>query len=764
MINLAGLTNNQFEDETIENSQTISQTYDLLKNSNNVSWNDSLIKLKAPSSLNTISSVSFRSFEGSLLPYLSLSLPNLEIQLKVFMNDKFGENDYVVLRGCDNTENIKIFNKIINENYQDVSNIITEFNKAWTYNSTFNSQIEYNLKELIEYLNICLSKWLGSTSRKIKYGIDNMNFIETEIMSEFDILSKDICSDLIPMYVSKTQNRAYYFPYISSYAVAYKTIAVSTSIIPSTYSLIYANKSQYLDNIICMTYFNEVDEMIYIGPYNSISADNVITINKAILTKFRDTSKVSIFHASISSVYETASVIEIYMTDIYRTNDAIKENSEIVIYLDSNRYSFSQEIGKNILSKFTDAYDIKILDIGIRYSTSEIMFQIPFAVLKNSTDNEVYISSIRLTYDYTSSSCSFRSWYIGSISYDSAIVISLADFKAMNLNEFLNYSSSGYYNSSTYYTNGRYCLAYSNNKFIKQIFYDCYNTISDSSIAKTFIVNLDAYNGKGSYYGRLAYITNTDLFSSFAAYRAITNNTYMTDSNTKIINVFDLNTDRIHMICNSNNLINNLLHFTDEKILINNCKELKVYDNFECYAMINNSKSYPINSVDSHISTEGNLFSYDITDEASYITFPSITFNSGYFITFIPCIKTNPLYFNMSFDIPSSVSINKSSIALSSSQVLMNAVNSHVFDTLEVLIVQQYEYNSLRFRCMSFPNDDNIVLSLNENVNVSLKSMNINATNIELFCNIIDNNDEAIDLETLKKLYGKIIINIDFKS
>ena len=79
------------------------------------------------------------------------------------------------------------------------------------------------------------------------------------------------------------------------------------------------------------------------------------------------------------------------------------------------------------------------------------------------------------------------------------------------------------------------------------------------------------------------------------------------------------------------------------------------------------------------------------------------------------------------------------------------------------MIVQQYEYNSLMFRCYNFPNDDNVVFAVNEIARVQFKEMNINGTNMALTCGITDSDGNALSLDDLKKIYGKLVLNVDFR-
>lgn len=764
--------NNESSNITISNnisnpgaSQTISQVYNLLKSSNDVIWNGSNLIIKAPTGLTSISSINFRSFEGSLLPYTSLSLPELNIQLKVFMSNGFGEDDYVVLRGCDNTENIKIFNKIDNENYKDTSNIITEFNKAWTYDSSYNSQIEYNLKELVNYLNTCLSNWLGSTSFVIFYGNANNEFIESnDLLSRYQLVSKDICKGSYPVYLDADTKNLFHIAYGKTDGYIGYENAVLYAIVSSSYSLNYVCCS-YGRNC-CMSFTNQDTETVFIGNYDVMTKDNLISLSSLNISSIRSNKNPSILHAIIMPLNMlTLTSLEVFMNDLYLQSDkSITKSVNIIFFFDNTRIATTVELRPLITAKFEQTYDIRILDIALGYSTSYIYIWILYAHTSLAGSNTVQINAIRLSFTYTSSTVTYSSYQHFS---DESIEISLDRFKAMQLDQRMIESSASYYTSSRYFSNGRFIIDIDDKIFTKQICinsYDCFSDINE----KSFVVNCDEWNGEGTYNGRLGWMLQSNLYTAFYCSNATKYNCYYINETERayhtVFSEYNHDNDIIHILYARPNNVLAKYDTINNKVYVNNTVRQYIYKDFDCYAMVSSSKTYPVNTQSSHITSAQKLFDYTIDNEASYITFPSIVFDATKYITFIPCIKTNPLYFNMTFNIPSSITINSTSFDFTNSEVILNSVNEHVYKTLELLILLQYEYNDLMFRCYNFPNSDNIVFAINEIARVSFKTVNINATGIELNCALVDSNNEAVEIETIKKLYGKLVVNIDWVS
>lgn len=187
-LNLAGLSQGGETEESLDASQTISQVYNLLQESPSVHWNGDSLRITAPSGLTTISQVSFRSFEGERLPYLELTMPNLNITVKCYIVEntegtyKRSDVNYIMVYGQDNLDGIQSTIQVENQSVNNKQNILYEFDKMWSYDASEENQIDYNVKEIVKVLNTSFMSWLGGISLRRRYGFpSNTDFVEDSI-------------------------------------------------------------------------------------------------------------------------------------------------------------------------------------------------------------------------------------------------------------------------------------------------------------------------------------------------------------------------------------------------------------------------------------------------------------------------------------------------------------------------------------------------------------------------------------------------------
>ena len=91
-----------------------------------------------------------------------------------------------------------------------------------------------------------------------------------------------------------------------------------------------------------------------------------------------------------------------------------------------------------------------------------------------------------------------------------------------------------------------------------------------------------------------------------------------------------------------------------------------------------------------------------------------------------------------------------------------NPINSHILHTVELLILMKWEYNDLAFKCLQFPNYDNVVFHINEEAKVEFKTAVMDNSVMWLDCTLTSDEDGDVDLETLKTLYGRLTVAIDW--
>ena len=82
--------------------------------------------------------------------------------------------------------------------------------------------------------------------------------------------------------------------------------------------------------------------------------------------------------------------------------------------------------------------------------------------------------------------------------------------------------------------------------------------------------------------------------------------------------------------------------------------------------------------------------------------------------------------------------------------------------TLEMLILLQYEFNDVELKVSGFQNTDNIIFHINETSRVRFKEMTCSDTLTQLIITLTDQKGEQLDKDSLKAIYGKLNLSIDW--
>lgn len=716
MLNVANLSKPSDKQE----SQTISCLYNLLLNNDYIRWNGTEIKIRPPQGLTTINKINFRSFTGDLLPYTSLDLPELNITLKAVVSDTFDESAYsIYLIGNDNVEGIDAYHEIKNEqkNKDTSSNIITTFNKAWTYDSAESSQIEYNISELVNYLNESLLSWFGPITTKYFLGY-TQNFNQIPYTKFFALKPFDNCVGRLFF----NNNRVARIPYLSGNAINYNTFDLSSY---SAFSYPYFASSD--DN----------QKFVYyeLG-YNSTASmhGQVIFYNG---TEISVNEKID---RTYSSIWANAKVKCVPHAYINMSSD--KNLLLILPYrmdgVMSNLIIYNNDEKNTITLPDTHANFVEYNLIGICINN---MYQLNIVLLCIDTNGQAWIDFAAIgvaTYDYTS--------------LRTLVKLSEEDKQELINSDVWHLSCGLTWNFNRNVANIGGLIYYS---FYRSIYNDSTKKIRilyykpDSNDSNYIFANSDKLSKDKSicrsYYpaSRLTLAQNINYAFNKGYYPAISTDTKITD-NTYFINEIPAS-DGISSYYFDGNIINYSYKY--------------IFNNFQCYYMNNGTAQYPINSIDNHITYNDILFKY----ENGVLSFPSIVWSNTSFVTFVPIITTNPKYFNIRFDIPQTTTMGEYSITQNDVNIDFHGLNQHVYSTLETLLLLKYEYNDLMLRVNNFPNTDNFVFSINETCNVDFKKMNSSSNNMELNVNLCDSSGNAIDYSTIKKLYGKVVLAIDWE-
>ena len=726
MLNINNLIDNNDNNESIENALTVSQTYDLLNENVNVTWNDSLIKLRSPYSLNSISNISFRSFTGELLPYTSLELPQLQFGIKVYLTN-ISNDTYSI--GANNSI-IKEFMKFVNQREYSTDNTLVKFDKIWTYDSSKESQLVYNFEEIFSYLNNIFINWLGSIKYIYKIGLE-LNLNPLSYTTFFNYNPAEYCTTR----VSCMNNGILRRPFINrSNELDFKTYDLSSSSWTNAKCITTSSDTKYIymelnehsgaDSFNQIVYFNESQLSVSLGSSckHSLAWQQVGDLCKCIP------------HAFTKNSSHTCLLIMPY-TDISNTRHSM------TIYVDGSKQTITDNV--------PDYFEYNIIGISnVTNSQLNICY-----VGSNELNTQMYIEFAQINCGASSTYITLRERSLISSELHNYLI--KCDFEYLSCGLIWTYSRVHVNSHNISLYNYNRSIYDDTNKNIKILY--CEFLQNNSQLDRKYIINLNPLQTSHklcfSTYSSNEQFTDAD--SIYNAYVTGVWNPYSSIPKIKI-------TDELCSICEISSTNSSTLssYYFNEQII--NYRTIKCLDEFECYYSNDNDKVYPINTINNKLTYETlDLFKFDSINHI--ITYPEIYFNNNSKISFIPFIKTEPIYFTIDFSINDNV-LKDYSIVTNDTSYKYFEINPHILDTLETLILLKYETNDLKLRCMNFPNNDNIVFSMNEVANVNFKSFNINATGIELICNIVDNENNNIDKETLKKLYGKLIINIDFRS
>lgn len=755
MINMAGLTGNKIinpQENTQQNtnitnsgaSQTISQVYNLLKESQSVIWKGPNLTIKAPSGLTQITQINFRSFEGDLLPYTSLTLPSLKIKLIPYLHN-IGTQNKLIMKGISNTSDVYPYQEYRSQEDTTQQNQsqqnITEFIKGWSYNKSYESQLEYNLSEIVDYLNTIISDWFGGYSYTYYTNeYTEFNYVLNPTISEYTRSSNNI--QRIIAYVN---NNIVRFPYVEGQTLSYQVYDCSSYGIQlsNTYTVSYATH-------MIFQYTNSSLSFIYGPSFESCKTFTVESKSSNTSYKFRVFMRCHQYVKSddISSVIYIAKDADkqntIYIFNTYSPSDLhtihldnASDNAILLasscVTLPSTPYTFHYLCCIGFVDDYSSMLTLKIYLITIKGTTTTI---------KNT-----------YTFPNCLSSDEFQQLNFGDLT---------GGFEMLTPVRELHQSSTASIQHYFVWDDGSFCISSltgKNNQTLKirhNISY--YGEIGTNNTPVHFI-NMEVIDRKNKDNIRIGAIDPTTWNSYIKSKTGIVEMSYGHCTKQSIIDFYG-----------TTETINHTLTSTGITVIQQgprwyNVKQISQFNHFDIYLkdIVTGIIKYPKYTRNDKSTFNGTFFS--LKNDTIY--FPTVVFDSDMFVSFIPVITTDPKYFNITYEIPSEIpdiSSISTSFINTSSHVSFSGINDNILEKIELLILLQYEYNDLMFMCTNFPNSDNIVFTVNDRARISFKTVNINATGIDLECYLVDSNGEPVELDTIKAIYGKLVVNIDWVS
>lgn len=802
-------------------SQTIAVNYNLLRNDDIVRWNGTDVKLRSPTGLTTINRVKFRSFVGDLLPYTSLSLPSLKCNIVAYVSPQYDPR----LESSNETTGYVIGSESGNfDPYEiDVNNrkttVIQSYTKPWTYNSdSEDSQIEYNIEEMLRYVNASFSSFLSDLTLSFMF-LQQSNL---EIVSDFDVYQylDGYAKPGIPL------DSLVWCKYVTTSSLVFFGNTSSSFNIAPVSSL--DGQTLNYPQLLSTPINPHESTPIAIAELNTSYTEGFAVASEnnlqwcAISYELNDTYKYTRCHpsgsttTSVSYVWIKTNTIKplwnvlgiascpngIGYTNCY--GDVQPYNAKFNFNFNprgtsTNKYVYDSSLYvKNLFAseavvKYAadKVVDCQCCGYTIVESGSGFNISAAFAVLGYDSNHQLRVVYDFATILYNNGTAARSSPNYGTKTFDDGILFE--DYKRLHLDrrdsQNFDYPNRIYYvptlesNVSIACWFDRYffkvnkstgLVVYQPVPIITERVYigtDYYyfgpsRRLTDTSDKHYRVAYSSAHMSASSYYEN---IVNTGYFakSSDLSMPAISYEDYdrvMTIPSK--VNGSDAVTVSL-LLCRNFYEANGT--YVKDRIMktdITFVKSMYTSKALTTQLSTNGTKQMPINTVTT-VSGE-TLPSISLYDSTyfSYIDgvmrFPYISYTNGYVVSLVPVFYTEPYYFKTSISLPSAVS---ASYTLDTYEYTpeIKTLNDSALQLLETLLLLQYEYNDLQLRCSNFPNNDNVVFSVNEICRIAFKVMQTNANSFELVINICDSSGGAIELETLKRLYGKLQLSVDFE-
>lgn len=763
-----------------EPSFIVSSMYDLLKPDgiNVIELGSGKYQLMRPSALSNLHNIAFRSFTGDLLPFTTIELPKLKAELIMMTNGlktaTLTSQDTMDLPAVNTYENTK-------------QNVILSIDKAWVYNKDAESQVIYNIEEIVELMNEKLKDYFIFTTYKSIW--NNSNTLSTMFINTFKQYISELPEENFCSIMYSDITKKLYIPTINSNNELQMNVVLnSNTTIASGYVIHKAFFDPY-SNIGFIVYRNTVNNHIFVDAIRYDSANSKYVQEQAgsynapknvdirLIDPSHPSQPLHFFAYGLTSSSRTIGYAYIAPNPDTPTHPCIY----LTFYINGTNYTKFFDIYDLLRSDPTAAQILTTHNILYIYGIdirSEGVFHLIASKPSNSLSDKVYDMDLILP--------SFAISSEGNISFSTAVDVAL--HWNCTLEQYVNqkvYKSIKYNftditkftdvaNASTvilpnncyiqinpfkyvYYGNTIFSYNNSNNLFCK-----CY----DSSKSNCYIGSVTSlaigqigtlYNGASDFvsvsnlpsesestlvnFGNkhcLALINNTNknYFPAYAYDKTeATNEKYFNDA--KIPNATYLITvNETNVTCTAKNSSN-------EDVTLNPpnggylCSNLSEFIKLDYIEVINNA----------------------IT---GIITIPQIEFASNYVLNFNLKIYSDPYYFNIYTLRDFTQQGHAFNLDVNHTVLYYRASNVHVLDTLEYLILLKYNYNLVKLRVYGFPNSDGMVFNLNENSYVSFKNMPTDNTMNSLIIELISDDDEALPSEILQQLFGKVSLAIDW--
>ena len=759
-----------------DNNLTISCNYNLLNNDNYVVWSGNEIKLLKPYGLSNVRRIDFRNFKGDLLPFTQLELPKFRVEV-VLTGTNISE---ATITGVDGIFGETKYYNITNKD----GNILLTFDKAWTYNADEDNQLLYNIKEAVEEVNSRLKEMYP-----FKTYYNEFDISETYDNSYINKIYFD--NDIIPINNNPGSTVLGWSKSLSTYVMAHINNSGAYEMVNLGFSLnedkVPVFSSMSYNRNLCIYVGEKKDSVrgLQHCRVNTSSNDNIFNYNWDLgLNRWEDYSTrnnlFNFYHDSPSTVLGTVNNMDsvCFSPMIHRQNDG-RYLSLIVYNIDCPAKTcsiwyidFTQRAKKNIVNilAYGDVIDkdgnaidglLSILAIYVDINEpSNDVYTIGYFELNKSEIsgdknaptvliNPIATKTIRSS-EWTDN-CKLMT--CGKECYGVVKAVDTEQSGAVSINKTYVWFKGAYVLSYTNYDINDFYLS-------EGYKYDDNTLFLFDNYAKEWVINDFLPNGQ-QY---ITWISSIISAKGYAVFNVV-GKPILKGINPPLF------------IRGSQNSIKGIIS-NPETYTINAYPNYSDNPNYLNYQHINNALK-----CETEVELDMNVKGKDLTGkdietliDKNYVITDSYNFfefnDDGNIKTSQICltnesalnmalkISTDPYYFRLTPPINYYTS-DKFSLIHPVVKPVFKTINEHVLNTVETLILLHYEYNNLRLTCHMFPNIDGVIFDINEDSLIDYKSMNITNTIDGLNIQIIDG-DNTVSLETLKQIYGKLTLAIDW--
>lgn len=749
----------------VRNSLIITSNYDLLDNDNiSVSWSDNIVSVKRPSGLSNLSKIRFRNFKGSMLPYTSLELPKLKVHVITDAESNHGADidGSITLWG-------NHYNSQLVRNTLDGNNLIS-FTKPWTYNSDSEIQVEYNIRECIEEANRRMKEAYPviGNSVLVNTGTNTWNHfqytdyypITTAGSYQFVASNTDTKEVYLLWPTSDNSNNIIHFSAII-YNDAIPTIA--TMDLDSKIAGVCVEQSDALGKwyVANRVYINNGSfeaptwQLIYSSSWLKSAVSNLsLTISPKIsfytIGKWGDTSCIVTServnepsggnHLILIYAYNNGAWTKFFIDPMAPDGDFVCYSLVatdswcymlIFVYTDDGNKQYAvphiYKFSKSLLEGTS-------LDSPLRLDNSSVSMYIPLLKdLGNWEISKFWTEKIRHgTAGKETYGISIMGGSPDNISDSFIYFVGTFVCRIVNGNIF-NCVESFAYKHKASEAIGKDC-------FVKMP--EGYGIINYSDILTYDYSNVII--NKGSFMGAQFYMPTSVPILQVSTF----NNSLMLGS-------FD--TGNISEMVR----LNKYLGYDKNVNNGYNIRQIYIFNMSSRVIMGGSNLVGMINLIDGHATSYyDDFFIYHNDGNSTYVLNPQFNYANDLRMNFMIVIETEPYYFMcytpVSFYPPDGVSVSHIKKPL-----IYNQLNTHIFNTIEILILLTYEFNDIELTCNNFPNNNGVIFHINEESQVEFKEMLTDNTQDDIKLQLISNN-EPLTLTLLKSLYGNISLSLDW--